>query len=872
VSVVTGESFETEKTVSTSWSLRSLKLSFEFARRELRGGIKGFRIFIACLALGVAGIAAVGSVSYSVVGALTDDAQAILGGDVTLRVVHRPATEDQRAYLRNEGDLVEMVTLRTMARAVGTDTEQRRLVELKAVGAGYPLYGTLNLSPQMDGAAALRRAPDDNGIERWGVALDPSLTELIGVSVGSVVKIGAVEYAVRALIDREPDRGGDAFSLGPRVLVSEESMPETGLLTLGSLFYHHYNLRLPPETDIGAWKDRINATFPDAGWRIRDFKDASPGVRQFVERITLFLTLVGLTALLVGGVGVSFAVTAYLNSKNRAIAALKCVGAPSSTIFQMFMVQILVLAGIAVVIGLVFGAVAPYFLISALSNALPVDLKLGLYAAPLTQAAIFGFLTAITFSLWPLFRTRDVAGSSLFRDTVQPIHSRPKVKDIMWIALSGLALGGFAIATAADRPLAAGFVAGSVITFVAFRAASWLVMRVAGWLSGFRPVVSGRPGLRLALANLHRPGAMTGSVVMSMGLGLTVLVAIALIQGNLAREVQDNLPDRAPSFFFIDIQLNQVDTFSGIVTRLVSADAAQTTPMVRGRITEIKGIPAAEAEIDPEEAWALRGDRGLTYASVPPENATIVQGEWWPADYSGKPLISMDDEMARGFGMELGDALTLNILGRDVTVTLANTRRIDWSTLQMNFSFIFAPGFLESAPHTRIAAVKAPEEVENDLFREITDTLPNVSAIPVREALETVNSVLSHIGTATRVTAAVTLIAGTLVLAGAIAAGHKRRVYDAVVLKVLGATRRNVIASFLMEYGLLGLVTGLIAGAVGTLAAWTMVTVVMQGEWVFLPTVLLSTIGICTAITLAGGLIGTWRALGQPSAPLLRND
>ena len=849
-----------------------LKLSFKFARRELRGGVRGFRIFMACLALGVAGIAAVGSVSSSVIGALTDDAQEILGGDLSLRVVHRPASDEQLAFLRTEGTVAELVEMRTMARAVGTADERRRLVELKAVDRNYPLYGTVDLSGGLDLQDAIAAKPGPDGIPRFGIALDPSLPGLIDVNIGDSVKIGDVVYEVRALIEREPDRGGNPFGLGPRVLISTDSLAETGLLTLGSLYHYQYNLRLPSGTEIGAWKDRLNALFPDAGWRVRDFTDASPGVRRFVERITLFLTLVGLTALLVGGVGVSFAVRAFLNSKVRAIAAMKCVGTPAHVIFQMFFIQILILAAAATAIGLVVGAVAPVFLVNALAGVLPIQIELGVHAAPLAIAAVFGLLTAVTFSLWPLFRTRDVAGSSLFRDAVQPMSGRLSLRDAAWIGGSGVALGAFAVATAADHALAAGFVVGALATFAAFRGAAWLVTRAAARLSRSPSVVGGRPGLRLALANLHRPGAMTGSVVMSMGLGLTVLVAIALIQGNLAREVEENLPDRAPSFFFIDIQPDQVGTFESIVTGLVSSEAAQTTPMVRGRISAIKGVPSAEAVIDPEEAWAVRGDRGLTYAAVPPENATLIQGEWWPADYAGKPLVSMDDEMARGFGMEIGDEITLNILGRDVTATLANTRRIDWSTLQMNFTFIFAPGFLESAPHTRIAAVKAPADVEADLFRAVTDALPNVSAIPVREALETVNAVLGHIGTATRATAAVTLVAGTLVLAGAIAAGHRRRVYDAVVLKVLGATRRDILAAFLMEYGLLGVVTAIIAGFVGTIGAWTMITVVMQGEWVFLPSVWATTIALCTGITLAGGLIGTWRALGQPSAPLLRND
>ncbi|MEM6492670.1 MAG: FtsX-like permease family protein, partial [Pseudomonadota bacterium] len=329
--------------------------------------------------------------------------------------------------------------------------------------------------------------------------------------------------------------------------------------------------------------------------------------------------------------------------------------------------------------------------------------------------------------------------------------------------------------------------------------------------------------LRQALANLHRPGAATPDVILALGVGLTVLAAIAQIETNLAEEVERGIPDQAPSFYFIDIQTDQREAFIDLVGGIPGAETPDTTPMIRGRITAIKGVPSAEAVVDKEVSWAVRGDRGLTYEYDLPDNQAIVRSAWWPRDYDGPPLVSMTEEMAVGFGMEIGDTVTLNVLGRNITATLAATREVDWGGLQQNFTFMFAPGVLERAPHGHIATVKTTEAAEPAVFESVTETFPNVSVVPVREALTVVTDISEKLAAAVRLTAGVTLVAGVLVLAGAIAAGHRRRVYEAVVMKVLGATRGDMLRSHLTEFGALGLVTAVIAAGIGVAAGWAVV-------------------------------------------------
>jgi putative ABC transport system permease protein len=384
------------------------------------------------------------------------------------------------------------------------------------------------------------------------------------------------------------------------------------------------------------------------------------------------------------------------------------------------------------------------------------------------------------------------------------------------------------------------------------------------------PAFGGAAG-RLALANLHRPGSVTPSVVMSLGLGLSVLVAVALIDGNLSRQVAERLPERAPAFFFIDIQPDQVADFAATVAALPGASGYRSVPTLRARITHIAGVPVEDAEIAAGSQWAVRGDRALTYAAEKGTDAKLVDGAWWPADYSGPPLISLDAGLAEGFGVTVGDTLTLNVLGREVTARIASTREIDWRSLRFDFAIIFAPGTLESAPQTHIAAVEAPLEAE-EAVAAATDAFPNISAIRVRDALEAVARILDGIAVAIRGTASVTVLAGALVLAGTVAAGEQRRIYDAVVFKVLGATRRRILGVFLLEYGVLGLATGAVGAVVGTLAAWAVIRFLMQSEWVFLPGTITATVAACIAITLVVGLIGTARALGHKAAAHLRNE
>jgi putative ABC transport system permease protein len=279
-----------------------------------------------------------------------------------------------------------------------------------------------------------------------------------------------------------------------------------------------------------------------------------------------------------------------------------------------------------------------------------------------------------------------------------------------------------------------------------------------------------------------------------------------------------------------------------------------------------------EIHVPPEARWAVEGDRGVTYSAKPPEGSRIVAGDWWPADYRGPQLLSFDAELARAFGLGLGDTITVNVLGRDIEARIASLRRIEWTTLAINFVFVFSPGMLDKAPHTFLATVKSTPEAEDAIFKTVTDKFPNVTVVRIRDAIETASSVLGNIGLASRVIGFLSILAGILVLAGAMLATQRRRVHEAVVMKVLGATRARIAGIFAWEFAALGLATAVAALGVGTLAAWLVVRRLMGMDWTFQPTVAIAVAVGAMALTLAFGLAGTLAALRQRPLALLRNE
>jgi putative ABC transport system permease protein len=841
-------------------------LALRFAWREIRGGLRGFYVFVACIALGVMAIAGVGSVASGLADGLAREGRVILGGDAAFSLSLREASAAERSFIDARGRSSVAATMRAMAR---TPDGRTALVEVKAVDAAYPLYGSVALDPPQPLTALLARHDG-----AFGAAADPALLARLDLKPGARITLGSATIEIRAAVTAEPDKLAGGIGFGPRLLVGEAALRASGLLQPGSVVRWHYRLRLPDndatDTAVRAVTAAANAQLPEAGWEIRSRANASPSLEKNVERFTQYLTLVGLTALLVGGVGVANAVKGHLDRRRDVIATLKSLGATGSGVFTIYLTQVIALAALGALPGLAVGAALPFLIAWGFGAVLPLPLAPALHPGDLALALLYGLLIALAFALWPLGRAHDVPVSRLFRDEVAGDHRWPRGPYVVATVLVGCALAILAVKLAYDQRIAAIFVAAAAAVFVLLRLVAVLLMAVARRLPRPRS-----PVVRLAIANIHRPGALTPSVVLSLGLGLALLVTVIEIDGNLRRQFLAALPEKAPAFYFVDIPAAEAEKFDAFVREHAPRATLERVPMLRGRIVAANGVAAEQIKPPPDVAWALQSDRGITYADQPPAGSRLVAGEWWKADYQGPPLVSFEKRIADGLGLKLGDPVIINVLGRNITAQIANLRTLDWQSLGINFVMVFSPNSFRGAPHTDIATLTYPgggnaaEEIA--LLKAVADAFPAVTTVRVREAIDAVGHIVTNLVLAIRAASVLTLLVAALVLGGALAAGHRHRVYDAVILKTVGATRMRLLSAYGLEYLGLGLATALFGVAAGSAAAALVITKVMNLSFVWLPAPALLAAAAAVVATVALGLIGTFTALGQKPAPVLRN-
>jgi len=843
-----------------------LPLALRFALREMRGGLRGFYIFIACIALGTGTIAAVNSLANGLGDGITSEGQALLGGDAAFSLIHRQAGPEERAFLAEQGRLSQVATLRAMARP---QDGRQTLVELKGVDGAYPLYGEAVLDSGRPLGAVLSAEPDG----AVPAVVDASLLTTSGMEVGDRFGLGRMIVEIADVVEIEPDKLSGGVGFGPRVMLPIDALEPSGLVETGSLVRWKYRVAGEDgpfgDAELAALIERAREAFPQAGWRIETRTEAAPGLQESIGRFAQFLTLVGLTSLAVGGVGVANAVRSYLARKKETIATLRSLGATPRFVTRLYLIQIMMLAGIGILAGLVLGAVTPPIAGTFLAGLLPVSSLFTLFPGALALAALYGGLTALTFALFPLARAYGIRPIALFRDDEDEKVTSGRRAFALATAASAAALAVLAVAAAYDPLLAVGYIAGAALVFLLLRGVGVGVMALARRLPRARSTV-----VRMAVVNLFRRGSLTPTVTLSLGLSLTLLVTLSLVDGNLRNTLMSRLPDRAPSFFFIDIQNTELPAFLDELDEVAPEANVNTQPMLRGRIVAINDTPAEEWP-DTEASWVLRGDRGITYAASPPRNSEILEGRWWPDDGSALREVSFDHELAGELGVGVGDTIRVNVLGREIEATISNLRSVEWESLSINFVMVFSPDIFAGAPHAHLATLTYPggadEATELSVLARMADTFPTVTTVRVKEALEAVNGIVADLVLAVRAAAAVTLVAAILVLAGTLAASHRSRIYDAVILKTLGARRRTIMSAYALEYLLLGATAAVFGIAAGGVAGWLITDTIMNIEFVFLPAAAVTAVAGAVIMTVGLGLVGTWRALGEKPAAVLRN-
>ncbi|MBP1805405.1 ABC transporter permease [Rubellimicrobium aerolatum] len=835
------------------------RLAWRELRGGLRGGLRGFRIFLLCLALGVAAIAAVGTVRAAIESGLDREGARLLGGDAEAELTYRFATPEERDWLAGLAPRVsEVVDFRSLAVADPTGRADRALTQVKAVDDLYPLIGEVRLDPPQPLDRALAGGPLP------GLVMERALVDRLALEVGDRVRLGTQDFTLTAVLLRYPDNSTAGFGLGPRTLVRTADLAGSGLLAEGTLFNTAYRLDLPEGADLDALAAQAESLWRDRGMRWRDARDGAGGTQEVVERLGRFLVLVGLSGLAVGGVGVSAAVGAYLSSKAEVIATLRTLGASRATIFASYFLQIGALGLVGVALGLVLGAGLPLLLAPWIESRLPVPAVFALYGGPLAEALVYGVLALLLFTLWPLARAGDVRAAALFRDALSGGRRLPRPPYLLATALilaTLLAVASWFQGSASLTLWTAAGIAGALL-LLALAAA--LARVLARRLSGR---ARGRPALRLALGSIGARGGEATPVVLSLGLGLAVLAAVGQIDGNLRRAITGDLPAIAPSYFVVDIQPDQIEDFRARLSDRPGVERVEAAPMLRGIITRIDGRPAEEVA---GEHWTLNGDRGLTYSAAPPPGTTITAGAWWPEDYAGPPLVSFAAEAGEELGLRLGQRLTVNVLGRDIEATIASFRDVDFRSAGIGFILSLNPSALAGAPHSWIATVYAEESAEGPLLRDLAEAYPNITAIRVRDAVDEAQRIVAGATAAIRVAALATLATGFLVILGAAAAGERARAWEAAILKTLGAERRLILRSFALRAALLGLAAAAVALGAGLLGAWAVMTFVMDGEFRPVWGSALAIVLGGTLATLLTGLLFALRPLAARPARILR--
>lgn len=839
--------------------MRSLAL--RFAARELRSGVRGFRIFLACLALGVAAIAAAGSTAEAFRRGLASQAAEIMGGDLAVSVEQRAFTEAETKAIEGLGRVSWAAGVRAMAE---TQAGERRLVELRGVSDNYPLVGAVTLEGGGKLADALRPVDGING-----AVVERPLLEKLGLKVGDRFLVGELPLVVRSVLLEEPDRLSRGFQLGPRVLTRREAIAAGGFLEPGLPFAQTARIALKADEAPKEARKALRAEIKDRGVRIRDREDAAPGVRWLIDQLEYFLGFIGLASLVAGGLGVYGAVNAFLEARKPSIATLKALGAEGGFVRDLYLFQIGVLALLGVAVGLAVGAAAPFVLGGLVPDDVPIPALFAVYPEPLIRAAAFGLLSAAAFSLFPLARARATPPASLFR---RDMRGRLKLSvETVGAGIAAAALAVLSVLTAPTPLAAAGMIGGVAVSFVLL----WALGRGAAWGAG-RLRGQTRGAVRIGLANLAGPRSAARTAAPAIGLGVALLAAVVLIQSSLLREVAEVAPRTAPAMVFTEIPGSRAEDFDRVVTQAfgqkLTRDGYLRAPMLTGRIIRLNGQAVVRSAVRDGERWAYDNDISLSAIGGEPPNAGVEEGEWWPAAYAGPPLLAMEIDAAKAGGLKIGDTVTISVLGREIDAKLAVMRKVDFGGFGATFPLILTPSALEGAELRHVAIAKASRAQEAAAIKALGRDFPEVNVISVREQLEAATELFDRLALAIRGAAGVAALAGLLVLTGAIAAGAQARAREATILKVLGASRIQILAAYVLEYGAVGLIAGVTGVALGGLAAWPVVTQVFKADWAVDWSGVVALVTGAAVLAGLGGLLASLQALAKPPAATLRAE
>ena len=836
------------------------------AAREMRASWRRLIFFFVCIAVGVGAIVALRSVIQSVRGALARETRALIASDVLVSS-NSPFTQAVRDVIAAEqtaGRITafsEAAEIATMVRPAVRATAATKMVELRAVEAAFPFYGTLTMREGTYSHALLAGR---------GTLVRPELLAQLNLRVGDTLLIGKERFQIRGVIATEPGRSLGAFSLGPRVLIDYADLPATGLLSFGSRANFQLLLKGPPAT-VREMGENLRLAFANQFVRSRGYWQNQDRIGENLSRAENYLSLVGLVILILGGIGVSSVTRVFVEQKIRSIAILKCVGGSSSRVLAVYLVQVVMLGLVGCLLGVVLAAgvvaVVPSFVGDA-ADMLQVDY--GLSASAAGQGVAVGLLVSVLFSVVPLLEVRKVKPSLLLR------NDATRTGGIDWLKWGvavgvGAALVGVAAWQAGSLGvgllLSGGFVATAVVLHVCGIALVWAI----------QPLRYARSfALRQAVLHMVRPGNQTRVILLAVGLGAFFILGVRALQANLLRDFAVQAGPNAPDMFLVDIQPGQRDQVTEVADRANGTNPApKPIPVLRARVVAVKGTSVVL-----ENYEQVRGRSGLareftvTYREKPEANEQVVAGRWWDPSSQGIE-VSIEEGLLERWPIGVGDEMTFDVLGRQITARVSSIRRVEWEDFRSGgFMFVFKPGAFDGAPHTYIASMRGPSDADAraKLQASLVSQFPNVSVIDIREILQTIQGIVNNVTLAVTVVGSLVLFSGALILVGAVSMTKFRRVYESAILKTLGASRRLITTMLLLEYGVLGAVAGTV-GALGSIAlSWAVARFALELPWQPTPFLTLAGIVGTAAFVAAVGVTASLDVLRHKPLATLRAE
>ncbi|HEX7174368.1 MAG TPA: FtsX-like permease family protein [Pyrinomonadaceae bacterium] len=837
---------------------------FQMAWRELRAGWRRLLFFFLCIGIGVGAVVALRTVIRNVNRAMMGEAQQLLTADALVDST-RPWSAETLAKIERVArpPLVEARTeaieASTMARPADDTREGAQMVELKGIEPPFPLYGEFKLQ----GGERFDHAMLEGG----GAIVAPLLLERLGLSVGDAMKIGETVYQIRAVLEQEPGAGG-GFRLGPRVFVARGSMEDAGLTGFGSRARRRIFFKTA-DAGVTELVARLRAELAGDLVNVRSYRESQENMSEDFERGENFLALTGLVVLVLGGIGVAGVTRVFIEQKKKSIAILKCVGATGKRITAAYLAQTLALGVAGSLLGIALAKAALVYVAGRFAASLPANMSYELSAGAVWQGLGLGVLISVLFSALPLLRVRRIKPDILLRDRDDegPWWGRFDLPRLATGALLAASLFALAVWQAGSLRVGAWFLAGLAATSGLLYLAAWalvFVVRRARRVGSF--------ALRQAISGLHRPGNQTRVVIMAVGLGAFLVMSVLQLQSNLLDELDFSRRGQLANMYLIDIQKDQAEGVARIIEE-TTGKPADLVPTVRMRIAAIDG-----RDINLEEVREGRGMLGreyvVTYRPRLEQNETIVAGEFWGEEPSAEPEVSIEEGMRGVGGLDVGTRITFDVLGRKLTARVSSVRKVDWRNSRTGFLVLFRPGTLENAPQSMVGAINGPVDAQARarFQRAILDRYPNVSVIDVFDVVRSIGRILGNITLAVTFIGGFVLLCGTLILVGSIAMTKYQRVYEAAVLKTLGAKRRTLLTILLAEYGLLGMV----AGAVGALAAialsYAVAKYMLKIPWTFEPSVVLGGVAATAALVVIVGALSSFDVLVRKPLATLRGQ